>query len=99
MICYENENTIFILFFIYCVNICGCGQDIKIQGNESVHIDSKDIVAIGKPAMKPLYWIIYKSGKNEIYEYMCACALQEISGISFEDEVNGTQVWSTAKNI
>lgn len=56
----------------------------------------KQVISIGKPAMKPLYWILYKSETNGEYEYICAMALQEISGITFDEE-NGTQGWSTAK--
>ena len=51
---------------------------------------------MGKPAIKPLYYILYKSPNNGEYEYLCAKALQTISGITFDEE-NGTQGWSTAK--
>lgn len=56
----------------------------------------KKVIAMGKPAMKPLYWILYKSKNNGQYEYLCAKALQEISGITFEDKEKGTMGWSTA---
>lgn len=57
----------------------------------------KEVIALGESAMKPLYLILYKSGNNELYEYLCASALQEISGIAFYNEDTGTQGWSTAK--
>ena len=57
----------------------------------------KEIIDIGKPAMKPLYYILYTSNNNGLYEYVCASALQEISGVKFTDYENETQGWSTAK--
>ncbi len=57
----------------------------------------KEVVEMGKPAMKPLYWILYKSQNNGQYEYLCAAALCEISGIGGETTEIGTMKWSTAK--
>ncbi len=57
----------------------------------------KEIISIGKPAMKPLYYILYKSENNGLYEFLCAKALQEISGIGGEIADDGTMQWSTAK--
>ena len=57
------------------------------------------VVAIGPSAMKPLYWILYKSDGNGLYEYMCAKALQDISGVSFEDDELGTMGWVDAKEF
>ena len=57
----------------------------------------KEVIAIGKPAMKPLYYILYKSKDNGQYEYLCAYALQEISQITFKDEASGTIGWSKAQ--
>lgn len=57
----------------------------------------KEVVEIGKPAMKPLYCILYKSSNNGQYEYLCAMALCEISGIGGEVSEDGTMEWSTAK--
>ena len=59
----------------------------------------KEVVEMGKPAMKPLYWILYKSQNNGQYEYLCAAALCEISGIGGETTEIGTMKWSTAKRI
>lgn len=44
----------------------------------------KRVLNIGRPAMKPLYLIIYKSSNAGMYEYMCAKALYELSGYDFE---------------
>ena len=60
-------------------------------------VQYKEVINIGKPAMKPLYYILYKSSNNGQYEYLCATALQEISGINFKNEDDGTMGWSTAK--
>jgi hypothetical protein len=38
-----------------------------------------NVLSIGNQAMKPLYWIIYKSSNSGQYEYICAYALYEIS--------------------
>lgn len=57
----------------------------------------KEVVDIGKSAMKPLYWILYKSPNNGQYEYLCAMALCEISGVGGEISEDGTMKWSTAK--
>ena len=56
----------------------------------------KKVIEIGKPAIKPLYYILYKSPNNGEYEYICAMALQTISEIKFDEE-NGTLGWITAK--
>lgn len=54
-----------------------------------------EVINIGKPAMKPLYWILYKSENKGQYEYICAKALQEISGIGAAAG-DGTMEWSTS---
>ena len=43
----------------------------------------KKIIDIGQPAMKPLYFIIYKSTNSGAYEYVCAKALYDLSGFNF----------------
>lgn len=43
----------------------------------------KKIIDIGQSAMKPLYFIIYKSTNSGAYEYVCARALYELSGFDF----------------
>lgn len=57
----------------------------------------KEVISIGKPAMKPLYWILYKSENNGEYEYICAKALQEISGIGAGISEDGTKEWVNGK--
>ena len=56
----------------------------------------KNVINIGKPAMKPLYYILYKSPNNSLYEYLCATALQEISGIGYQ-KGDSTYDWNNAK--
>ena len=56
----------------------------------------KNVINIGKPAMKPLYYILYKSHNNGLYEYLCATALQEISGIGYQ-KGDSTYDWNNAK--
>ena len=58
----------------------------------------KNVLAMGAPAMKPLCWIVYKSSGNGLYEYICACALCELSGYGFTRE-DGSRTWSTAKKF
>ena len=58
----------------------------------------KEIIQLWKEAEKPLYWILYKSENNWLYEYLCASALQDISWVDFSDE-NWTQWWSNAKEF
>lgn len=56
----------------------------------------KNVINIGKPAIKPLYYILYKSPNNGLYEYLCATALQEISGIGYKNG-DSTYEWRNAK--
>ena len=58
----------------------------------------KEIIQLWEDAEKPLYWILYKSENNWLYEYLCASALQDISWVDFSDE-NWTQWWSNAKEF
>jgi len=55
------------------------------------------VVNMGTRAMKPLYWIIYKSENQGLYEYICCMALEELSGCDFTD-ANGTG-WATSKDF
>ena len=63
---------------------------------ESAHY--ANVLKLGDKAMKPLYWIIYKSSNAGQYEYICAYALYEISGYDFTDE-NGCLTWSDSKEF
>ena len=47
----------------------------------------KEIVNMWEVALKPLYRILYKSENNWLYEYLCARALQDISGVDFSDDM------------
>jgi len=58
----------------------------------------KMVLDMGQAAMKPLYWIIYKSPNAGMYEYICANALYELSGFDFSTE-DGTLTWSTSKEL
>lgn len=44
----------------------------------------KKIIDIGQPAMKPLYFIIYKSPNSGAYEYVCAKALYDLSEFNYD---------------
>jgi hypothetical protein len=57
-----------------------------------------NVLSLGNEAMKPLYWIIYKSSYAGQYEYICAYALYEKSGYDFTDE-NGCLTWSNSKEF
>lgn len=56
------------------------------------------VLDMGDSAMKPLYWIIYKSSNSGIYEYICAMALYELLGYNFSNE-DGTLSWSNSKEF
>jgi len=54
------------------------------------------IVNMGGDAMKPLFWIIYKSDNQGLYEYTCCMALEEISGYDLSTDGIG---WATSKDF
>jgi hypothetical protein len=56
------------------------------------------VLDLGDKAMKPLYWIIYKSQNAGIYEYLCAKALYDLSGYDFTQE-DGTLTWTNSKEF
>lgn len=56
------------------------------------------VLNMGKSAMKPLYWIIYKSPNAGMYEYICATALYELSGYDFTNE-DGSLTWNNSKEF
>ena len=58
----------------------------------------RNVLNIGTPAMKPLYFIIYKSEKAGLYEYICSYALYELSGYNFTKE-DGSLTWKNSKRI
>ena len=56
------------------------------------------VLEMGDCAMKPLYWIIYKSPNAGMYEYICAAALYELSGYDFTNE-DGSLSWTNSKEL
>lgn len=58
----------------------------------------KDILAMGDKAKKPLYWLIYKSAHNGLFEFICAEALYELSGYDFSI-ADGVMQWDNAKAL
>ena len=57
----------------------------------------KRVVQMGNVAIKPLFYILYKSDDNGLYEYICAEALENITGIGKKINDDGTKRWTTAK--
>lgn len=55
------------------------------------------VVELGEDAMKPLYWIIYQSGNQGLYEYICCMALEKLSGYDFTD--GDSKSWATSKEF
>lgn len=56
------------------------------------------VISKGNEGMKPLYWIIYKSDNQGRYEYICALALDELSGFNFDENGDGIG-WATSKEF
>ena len=56
------------------------------------------VLNMGESAMKPLYWIIYKSPNAGMYEYICATALYALSGYDFTNE-DGSLTWVNSKEF
>lgn len=56
------------------------------------------VLEMGDCAMKPLYWIIYKSPNAGMYEYICAMSLYELSGYDFSNE-DGSLSWTNSKEF
>lgn len=57
----------------------------------------QNVIDMGERAEMPLYYIIYKSEANGMYEHICAMALSELTGLRFMDESGAYMQWSTAK--
>lgn len=57
----------------------------------------KDVVRMKNMAVKPLFYILYKSNNNGLYEYLCAKALEDITSIGSELNDNNTKKWTNAK--
>lgn len=53
-----------------------------------------EVIRMGNEAIKPLYFILYKSPNQGSYEYLCAMALSQL--VAFDNE---TDSWSTSKEF
>lgn len=77
-------------------------KDYWLKGTwHSDALDSKEyknVLALKEEAMKPLFLIIYKSDNAGMYEWICAKALEEISGFDFTNENNGNG-WTNSKEF
>ena len=52
---------------------------------------------MGDKAKMPLYYILYKSPNNDMYEYICAVALSELTGLDFMKESGDYYDWTSGK--
>ncbi|MBQ9298350.1 MAG: hypothetical protein IJ223_04915 [Clostridia bacterium] len=50
------------------------------------------VLSMGNKAVKPLYFIIYKSSSQGLYEYICCMAIQRITNYQIED-------WNNSKDF
>ena len=55
------------------------------------------VLDMGKSAEMPLYYILYKSKYDGMYEYICANALSELTGVEFMNKLGDYREWSTGK--
>ena len=56
-----------------------------------------EVIAMGDKAEMPLYYILYKSPNNEMYEYICAVAFSELTGLDFMNESDNYYDWTSGK--
>lgn len=56
-----------------------------------------EVIAMGDKAQMPLYYILYKSLNNEMYEHICAVALSELTGLDFMNESGEYYDWASGK--
>lgn len=56
-----------------------------------------EVIAMGDKAQMPLYYILYKSPNNVMYEHICAVALSELTGLDFMNESGNYYDWSSGK--
>ena len=57
----------------------------------------REVIAMGDKAKMPLYYILYKSPNNDMYEYICAVALSELTGLDFMNESGDYYDWTSDK--
>ena len=55
------------------------------------------VLDMGERAEMPLYFILYKSKNDGMYEHICAEALSELTGLEFMNESGEYLDWSTGK--
>ena len=55
------------------------------------------VIDMGEKAEMPLYYILYKSNHNGMYEHICAAALSSLTGLVFMDDSGAYMQWSSGK--
>lgn len=58
----------------------------------------KNVILSGKDAVKSLYLIIYKSPNEGLYEYICAMALDELTGYPLKNK-NNDESWASSMDF
>lgn len=56
-----------------------------------------EVIGMGSKAEMPLYYILYKSPNDAMYEYICAVALSELTGLDFMNESGDYYDWTSGK--
>lgn len=56
-----------------------------------------EVIDMGNKAEMPLYYILYNSPNNEMYEYICAVALSELTGLDFMNESGDYYDWTSGE--
>lgn len=56
-----------------------------------------DVIGMGERAELPLYYILYKSPNDGLYEYLCAVALSQLTGLDFMDASGDHYAWTSGK--
>ena len=55
------------------------------------------VIGMGERAAMPLYYILYRSPNDGMYEYLCAVALSELTGLDFMDASGDHYAWTSGK--
>lgn len=55
------------------------------------------VIAMGERAELPLYYILYRSPNDGMYEYLCAVALSELTGLDLMDASGDHHAWTSGK--
>ena len=56
-----------------------------------------EVIDMGEKAEMPLYYILYKSPNDAMYEHICAVALSELTGYDFMNESGDYYDWTSGK--